>query len=303
VITGDRYHGLIIVDKPAGWTSHDVVARIRKLTGQRSVGHAGTLDPAATGVLPVAVGLGTRALEYLASASKTYLAEVTFGIETDSLDIDGRVTRTGPAAQLTLPEIEVLLQRFTGTFYQVPPLISAIKVDGERLYRRARAGHQVRVAPRLVTVDELRVLKWDSAVLELCINCSKGFYVRSLAQDLGAAAGVPAYLSNLVRARVGPFLLNEAWTLAELEAAPLDQEWEKIALHPDASTSMIPAAIIDQKMSLAWNRGHSMSLAARRTVTATRVYDNRGKWLGIGELNERQNAIVLKPRKVVAEST
>jgi tRNA pseudouridine55 synthase len=295
----DRFHGLLIVDKPAGWTSHDVVGRIRRLLGQRSVGHAGTLDPAATGVLPVAVGSALRALEFLAGASKSYRAEITFGISTDALDIEGRLTETCPVPTLTVTEIDELLASFLGPGMQVPPVFSAIKIDGTPLYERARRGDLTAPPQRPIVVHELTRGDWDSPVLTVDIDCSKGFYVRSFARDLGKRAGTCAYLSNLVRTRVGHFDLCESWTLAELADAPLADEWEYMALAPDASSLDLDAIVIDAEMVLPWEQGKRWNLDAAPSDSPVRVYDSAGNWLGIGELASADSFTELRPRKVI----
>ena len=251
----DRFHGLLIVDKPAGWTSHDVVGRIRRLTGQRGVGHAGTLDPAATGVLPVALGSALRALEFLADASKSYEAEITFGLTTDALDIEGRVTSVCKPPELTADEINALLRTFVGRIEQVPPVFSAIKIDGTPLYERARRGETFEPPKRSVVVHDIELVSWESPVLTISIDCSKGFYVRSFARDLGERAGSCAYLSNLVRTRVADFDLCDAWTLEELSTVPLAEEWERIAIAPDATALSLPAVILEPERVQDWEHG------------------------------------------------
>ena len=164
---GPRYpappslHGILVVDKPAGWTSHDVVARARRLLGERRIGHAGTLDPAATGVLPLAVGAATRVLEYLAVASKTYLAEITFGVETDSHDADGRLVAHTDPAPLTREAVAAALPGFRGEIDQIPPMHAAIKVGGRRLYELAHRGEEIERGPRRVTITALELVAWS----------------------------------------------------------------------------------------------------------------------------------------------
>ncbi|MDQ3045122.1 MAG: tRNA pseudouridine(55) synthase TruB, partial [Chloroflexota bacterium] len=180
-----RHHGFLIIDKPAGWTSHDVVARVRRLIDERRVGHAGTLDPAATGVLPIAVGDATRVVEYLTDASKSYVAEVTFGISTDSADGDGRVTRVADARELTADAIASALLKFVGRIEQVPPMHSAVRVGGRRLYELARTGVSVERQPRQVHIFRAELLTWTEQCATIAVDCSKGTYIRSIAQGLG----------------------------------------------------------------------------------------------------------------------
>jgi tRNA pseudouridine55 synthase len=279
-----RLHGLLVIDKPAGFTSHDVVAKIRRITGERKVGHAGTLDPMATGVLPVAVGDATRVIEYLAGASKAYRAEVTFGIATDSLDADGRVTATDPALSLDGDALERVVKRFTGPFDQMPPMHSAIKIGGVRLYELARKGEEIERPARPVVVHAIELVAWEPPVATIDVHCSKGFYVRSLARDLGEAVGTVAHLSNLVRLSTGPFTLDDAWTLTELEAFSRDEineQWPSVALHPDALLGEMPAVIITDEQRGRWANGLGIALPPV-TDEQVSVYAECGDWLGIG---------------------
>ncbi|GHO45215.1 tRNA pseudouridine(55) synthase TruB [Ktedonospora formicarum] len=179
--------GILNINKPLGMTSHDVVARVRKLLKQRRVGHAGTLDPAASGVLPICVGLGTRVAEYLSESGKAYRAEVIFGIVTDTYDTEGQILRTGDTSNLTREEIERVLSTFLGAQMQFPPRYSAIKIKGQPAYKLARAGSEIELQARPVTLERLEILNWESPRLTLEVACSKGTYIRSLAYDLGNA--------------------------------------------------------------------------------------------------------------------
>lgn len=275
-----RLHGYLVVDKPACWTSHDVVNRVRRLTGERKVGHAGTLDPAATGVLPVAVGVATRSLEYLAESSKTYLAEITLGVATDSYDADGIVVDNSSVPPLHTDAIAEVLASFLGVQRQVPPMHSAIRVGGKRLYELARRGESIDRDARVVQFHELRLVSWNSPVLTCCVDCSKGTYIRTLAHDIGLRIGCGAHLSNLVRLRTGSFSLTDAWTLGELESIDLISEWETVALHPDAGCDSLDAIVIDLTDAVAWRQGKQLP-AAVDTEAFVRVYDAEGEWLGI----------------------
>lgn len=293
-----RLHGYLVVDKPAGWTSHDVVGRIRRLTGERKVGHAGTLDPAATGVLPVAIGTATRSLEFLSDSSKTYLAEITFGITTDSFDADGTVTAVCSPDELDAELITAGLEAFRGPILQVPPMHSAIKIGGRRLYELARKGEEIEREPRAVVIHEARLLAWDPPVATVCIDCSKGTYIRSIAHDLGQRLGVGAYLSNLVRVRTGSFDLSDAWTIGELEQTDLISEWERVAVHPDAGASDVDALIINENRSVDWS--HGKPLAGTGTSGWVRVYDEAGNWRGIA-LGVPESGL-WQPHKVVTDA-
>ncbi|MEV0202153.1 tRNA pseudouridine(55) synthase TruB [Nonomuraea sp. NPDC050691] len=212
--------GLIIVDKPADWTSHDVVARMRRLAGTRRVGHAGTLDPMATGVLVVGVEKATRLLGHLALTEKVYTATMRLGVSTNTDDAEGEVTATASAAGVTPAEVHKGVAALTGAIMQIPPQVSAIKVDGRRAYKRARAGEEVELAARPVTVygfEVLDVRAHDDVVdVDAVVTCSSGTYIRALARDLGAGLGVGGHLTRLRRTRVGPYDLSVARTLDEL---------------------------------------------------------------------------------------
>ena len=212
--------GLVIVDKPAGWTSHDVVAKIRKIAGTKRVGHAGTLDPMATGVLVVGVEKATRLLGYLALTQKEYAGTIRLGQSTDTDDADGAVTGHVPVRNISESDLESAIARLTGEISQVPPGVSAIKVGGKRSYRLARDGAAPELAPRTVTVSVFAIEQvrpaGDVLDVEVRVTCSSGTYIRALARDLGAALGVGGHLTGLRRTRVGPYLISQAVTLEQL---------------------------------------------------------------------------------------
>ncbi len=220
---GDAVEGLVVVDKPAGWTSHDVVARLRRIYGLRRVGHAGTLDPDATGVLLVGFGRATRLLRFLTETGKVYRGEVGFGVATDTLDAAGAETARDAMPALTREQLEAVLPRFLGTIAQIPPMVSAVKVDGRRLHERARQGEIVERAPRAVRIDRIEIEGFttgDFPRAQLLVECGSGTYIRSLAADLGEAVGGCAHLAWLRRLRVGPFPVEEARTLEEIAESP-----------------------------------------------------------------------------------
>ncbi|MBV9230629.1 MAG: tRNA pseudouridine(55) synthase TruB, partial [Chloroflexi bacterium] len=176
--------GIFNINKAVGMTSHDVVAKVRKLLKQKRVGHAGTLDPAASGVLPICVGQGTRVAEYLSESGKAYQAEITFGIVTDTYDAEGAIIRTADTTDLSLTQIEEILPDFLGPQMQLPPRYSAIKLQGQPAYKRARAGEEITLEARPIEIYQLQLLAWHAPRLTLAIECSKGTYIRSLARDL-----------------------------------------------------------------------------------------------------------------------
>jgi tRNA pseudouridine55 synthase len=212
--------GLVIVDKPAGMTSHDVIARLRRILRTRKIGHAGTLDPMATGVLVCGVERGTKLLGHLALDTKAYTGTIRLGAATTTDDAEGEVLSTADPSDVTDAAIAVEVAALTGPIDQVPSSVSAIKVNGQRAYARVRAGEQVVLAARPVTVSVFDVPARRGADLDVVVECSSGTYVRALARDLGAGLGVGGHLTALRRTRVGPFTLAQARTLAELEAEP-----------------------------------------------------------------------------------
>ncbi|WP_326820762.1 tRNA pseudouridine(55) synthase TruB [Streptosporangium sp. NBC_01639] len=214
--------GLIIVDKPAEWTSHDVVGKLRGIAGTRKVGHAGTLDPMATGVLVVGVEKATRLLGHLALTEKGYDGTIRLGQATNTDDAEGEVTATASAAEVTDEEIRKGVAALTGPIMQVPPQVSAIKVNGERAYKRARAGEEVKLQSRPVTVSgfEITAVRRDGDLVDVdvSVTCSSGTYIRALARDLGADLGTGGHLTYLRRTRVGPYDLSMARTVEQLSA-------------------------------------------------------------------------------------
>ncbi len=211
--------GLAVVDKSAGWTSHDVVARCRKIFGQRRVGHAGTLDPDATGVLLVGLGPVTRLLRFLTQLPKTYLGEVVLGTETSTLDASGEVTASFDMAAVTDDEVRRVCERFVGAIEQVPPMVSAVKIGGQRLHELARKGIEVERPARPVTIYRLVAGPLSGGVFPIEVECSAGTYVRSLAADIGRALGGGAHLRNLRRSAIGSFTVGDAVPLERLGPA------------------------------------------------------------------------------------
>jgi len=248
-----------VVDKPSGWTSHDVVARLRRIYGQRRVGHAGTLDPAATGVLLVGLGRATRLLRFLSGAGKVYRGVVVLGVATDTLDAEGAVTAER-AMPVSRPEVEAAAARFVGDIEQVPPMVSAVKVGGRRLHELAREGIEIEREPRPVRIDRIEVEAFEAGPhprAAIVVECSSGTYVRTLAADLGAALGGPAHLASLRRLRVASFGLDEAHTLDEVEADPAAH-----VLDPAAAMRDLAVIRVDADGVLAVARGRPLPVDA-----------------------------------------
>lgn len=276
--------GILNIHKAVGMTSHDVVARVRKLLHQKRVGHAGTLDPSASGVLPICVGYGTRVAEYLSESGKAYQARITFGMVTDSYDAEGTVLRTADISSLTLAQIESALPHFLGPQQQYPPRYSAIKLQGQPAYKRMRAGEEVTLASRPIEIFQLDLLSWQSPELLLDVSCSKGTYIRSLAYDLGEYLGCGAYLSGLVRTRSGPFTLEESVTLEHLAEALAREEAASYLYPADYALQEYPALYLDASTSQSVLHGNPFVHPDQNTQPQSglaRIYDHEGLFLAI----------------------
>jgi tRNA pseudouridine55 synthase len=217
--------GILLVDKPKGWTSHDVVAKLRGITGIKKIGHGGTLDPMATGLLVIGIGSATKKLEQFVQGDKTYLAGVTLGATSTTDDEEGELTERPVVSEPNEEMVVPMLQKFVGTQEQLPPVYSAIKTDGKKAYAEARAGRDVERKPRLVTIHELETVGYQYPRLMIRVTVSKGTYIRALARDIGEALGTGGYLSALRRERVGAYALEQAHRLSELEHG-----WERFLL-------------------------------------------------------------------------
>lgn len=270
--------GLCVVDKPTGWTSHDVVARSRRLFGTRKVGHSGTLDPMATGVLVLGIGRATRLLTFLSGLPKSYAALIRFGVETDTLDADGEVTVTHHEAPPTLAQVRSAAMSMVGDSLQVPPMVSAKKVDGRRLHELARRGEVVERAPVPIAVERFEIRDTDDpTVFHASIDCSAGTYVRVLAADLGHSLGTGAHLVGLRRASVGPFHLDDAVTLEELDLAAAAGDVGRHVIPPTGICRVLDS--IEVVPSVAAEVAHGKVLDRARLG----VDDGPGPWAVIDE--------------------
>ena len=293
--------GILVINKAPGMTSHDVVGKIRKLLKQRRVGHAGTLDPTATGVLPICVGQATGVAEYLSESGKAYVARITFGIVTDTYDTEGDIIRTTDASQLDRATIEQLLPRFLGDQMQMPPRYSAIKIQGQPAYKRMRSGEEVTLEPRPITITDLTIVDWQPPHLTLAISCSKGTYIRSLAYDLGEASGYGAHLTALQRTRSGPFTLSESVTLEQLATAATEETIETHLLPADRALLQYPAFTLDDPTAARVLHGNSFQTPtvpeSQPQPTLARIYDSSGHFLAIAAWNDEQQC--WQPKKVL----
>ncbi len=269
--------GFLNVWKPSGLTSFDVVARVRRASGQRRVGHGGTLDPAAEGVLPIALGQATRAVEYLHLLDKAYRAEVVLGVSTDTYDSQGQATGGSPPSA-TKADLEAALTSFRGEVWQRPPPYSAVKVGGRPLYLRARRGEQVALPLRKVHFYRLDLIGWQPPTFTLEIECSAGTYIRSLAHDLGQALGCGAHLAHLLRLRAGPFHSADAIPLNVVEET-LSQEWYHWLYPMDTVMLGWPAAIVGQDKEGRIRHGGAVPLASPPGSGLGRAYTLDGRLL------------------------
>jgi tRNA pseudouridine55 synthase len=245
--------GILVVDKPAGMTSHDVIAIVRRQLGERRVGHAGTLDPDATGVLVLGIGRATRLLRFIEIHEKEYVAEVTLGAATSTQDASGDVISEVDASAVTREDVERAAAAMVGEISQVPPMVSAVKVGGERLYRKARRGEEVEREPRRVVVHALDVESFTSgqrATAQLRVRCSRGTYVRTLAHDLGRALGLGGHVATLRRLKVGPFVAEGAVPPAAAAATDLRPIMDAIAGYPRRDVSADEATMVVHGKSL-----------------------------------------------------
>ncbi|GHO83045.1 tRNA pseudouridine(55) synthase TruB [Dictyobacter formicarum] len=292
--------GILNINKALHMTSHDVVAKIRKLLKQKRVGHTGTLDPEASGVLPICIGQGTRVAEYLSESGKAYQATVTFGMVTDTYDAEGVVVRTADTTRLTREQIETALPHFLGVQQQLPPRYSAIKIQGQPAYKLARAGAEITLEPRTIEIQSLDILAWDNPHLTLAVACSKGTYIRSLAYDLGEYLGCGACLTGLIRTRSGPFVLAESVTLEQLAAAQEQGTLQQYIFPADFALQNYPALHLDEALTQRVMHGNAFAYptaSGTRQAALGRVYGHNGQFLAIATWDAEHHQ--WKPKKVL----
>ncbi len=278
--------GILNVNKPRGMTSFAVVSLVRRLTGIRKVGHAGTLDPIADGVLPICLGPATRIVDYIVAQPKLYRAAVRLGVATDTYDSEGEVVATGDPSGVSRDDVEQALSGFVGEIQQMPPMYSALKYRGQPLYRYARAGKTVPRKERTVRIYRLQLLKFDSPVVEIELEVGKGAYVRSIAHDMGEQLGCHAHMEQLTRVRSGPFTVDSAVQLGELEAAAERGDWEALLLPADRVLESWHAALLGEPHSRDVQHGQLLVLTpvgSKRIDldTPCRAYSEDGEFLAI----------------------
>ncbi len=272
--------GLLNINKPSGITSHDVVNVVRRITGVRQVGHTGTLDPLATGVLIVLIGPATRLARYLSGVDKTYSAVVRLGETTSTYDAEGEVLLRRPVT-VGRAEIEVALEAYRGPLLQTPPMVSALKVGGKPLYKLARKGQEVERQPRQVTIHALTLEAWMPPELTLTVTCSAGTYIRSLAHDLGEQLGCGAHLVALTRTATGRFDLAESVTLEQLRALAEVDRLTEVLLPPDVAVVTLPGVTLTPEMERAVRYGQSIELPDAPIAAEVRAHDADGSLVAL----------------------
>jgi tRNA pseudouridine55 synthase len=297
----EQLEGVLPVWKPAGWTSHDVVAKVRRLTGVRRIGHAGTLDPAVTGVLPLCVGRATRLVEYLQEMPKSYEAVVTFGVGTDTDDLTGSVIAEADASRLTEEDIRRAIQSFTGELEQIPPMVSAVRVGGKRLYEYARQGRTVERKPRRVMVYDIRILEVRGCgeprpQARFRVRCSKGTYIRSLCADIGRKLEVPAAMAELVRIESAGLTETDCITLERLASLREAGRLAEALVPGDRLLRHLPAVTANRRAAVDAVHGKAPDLAGLRGVPEraglVRLYGPDDAFLGIFRFDPVRGAVL-----------
>jgi len=309
--------GILNINKPSGITSFSVVSIVKRLTGERRVGHAGTLDPAATGVLPICLGQGTRITRFLIDATKAYRAQIELGIATDTYDASGKITQQEDPSGISQGQLEAALTPFCGLIKQTPPMYSAVKYHGKRLYELARAGIEVERKSRLIEVHQLKLTDWQPPVATIEVVCGKGTYIRSLAHDLGQALRCGANLKSLIRLRCGLFDIRDAISVPQLEDAFHHGYWQHLVYPIDVVLSHWTAMVVSDETGKAIKNGRPLTPTNDDTSKGTgyleqrilaqpsagnhcRVYTPDGCFLGVLRFNPEKGQ--WQPEKVFQPS-
>jgi tRNA pseudouridine55 synthase len=297
-----EFFGFLNLIKPPGMTSHDMVDEARRILKMRRIGHGGTLDPGASGVLPLAVGKATRLFEYLEGMTKVYRGEITFGISTTTHDAQGVLLERKSASHLSLEDIEKLFPKFTGEILQVPPQVSAIHHKGKRAYELQRKGVEVPLEPRKVRIDFIKTkffLAGEFPKIVVDVQSSPGMYMRALARDFGEILETGAYLSFLVRLESAPFKLEEAYTLEELREAALKGEIEKLLLKPDKVLPHIPKLSISEQQKVLLMRANRLPLDTLPPgQTLVQLYDEEEELVALGHVKGNKKPYFFQPIKI-----
>ncbi|MEN8259042.1 MAG: tRNA pseudouridine(55) synthase TruB [Pseudomonadota bacterium] len=288
-------NGILVLDKPVGITSNAALQRIKRLFQANKAGHTGSLDPLASGLLPLCMGEATKISSFLLNTDKTYIVDIHLGVVTDTGDAEGRVIATNSVPNLQGTMIESVLAGFIGEVSQIPPMFSALKYRGERLYDLARKGVEVEREARTVTIYAIRLLGWSESSLELEVHCSKGTYIRTLAEDIGKAIGCGGSVRHLRRTRVGDFEIAHAWTPAQLSEMDSDEERLACLLPVDAALGGCPPVTLSEDLVFFVKNGQAVFVPKAPLNGFVRIYNNAGVFLGIAEMLDNS---MLAPRRL-----
>lgn len=303
--------GIINLNKPPGKTSFQMVALVRKLSRERKVGHAGTLDPDATGVLPILVGQATKLAQFLTEGTKVYRAEIRLGSSTTTYDAGGEITQVGDPSSLSTEQVKLALGSFCGITEQTPPMYSAIKQNGKPLYLLARSGIEVPRKSREITISRLDVLDWQNPLLVIEVECSKGTYIRSLAHDLGQRLGCGAHLSKLARLKCGPFDIENAVNVEQLEDVSRNDRWKTIVRPMDTALAHLESLIVDAAGEADISHGRAFTMGPeqeRASGRLCRAYSSDGRFLALVRFDPERNlwqpeSVFMKQEHLSGESS
>lgn len=274
-------NGLLVLDKPSGMTSHDVVAIVRRATGEKSIGHLGTLDPMATGVLPLLLGRYTRLAQFFGQSDKSYEGHIRFGVATDTFDAEGEATTAPQLLTHSFEELKQLAARFHGEMDQVPPIYSAKKINGVPAHKLARSGADVPVKPARITIHDFQLLSLEDDEVTFAMKVSAGGYVRSVAHELGQLAGCGAHLNSLRRTQAGPFTLEQAITVDELKSLPTAEAIEARLPHPRTLLPEMPSVTVDEQTAGRIRNGMQVNLPEFSQATLVKIFETPTELLAI----------------------
>lgn len=295
-------HGILPVYKPKGYTSHDIVRRIRQIVGQKRVGHTGTLDPEVEGVLPICLGQATRVAEYIQDRPKRYRGTMKLGIATDTEDQTGEIIQQTEVSSLLEEQVQSVFQSFLGEIAQIPPMYSAVKYKGKRLYEWARQGQMIKRKPRKVTIYSIRCLGIEQGsypTLAFDVTCSKGTYIRTLCVDIGKKLGYPAHLSSLIRTKSGPFYLEDCYQLEQLLALQRRDELKNRLYSIDEVLGHFPSVIVYDEDVRYVENGLPIKVENSFSIPLLRIYSESGKFCALYRFEEG----IAKPEKVFRDVT
>jgi tRNA pseudouridine55 synthase len=286
-----QIHGILNLNKPEGRTSFSIIGQLRRLSGEKRIGHTGTLDPFASGVLPVCIGQACKISRFISESSKAYSATIELGISTDTYDRDGKVTEKKDLSRISKQTVYDALNSLKGTINQVPPMYSAIKIGGKKSFRMARSGIKVRHKPRIITINKIEMTGYELPFITVDVECSKGTYIRSLANDLGQILGCGAYLKNLVRTRCGIFSIENAVPMKKLEEAFANNSWRQYLLPPDFALTGWDKVTIDNKafQDMLDGKGIDIGRSPSHRWEYVRAYNSEGKMVAILNFDQSRN--------------